>query len=159
MFCYFSMSRSSATKVDVSSNFTEFRVFGLVLVSIALNSAKLLLLSAFVALVLDMLQQQNIPFLKLQTFGDSGKKELTCYEYYFLLFEGSKKSVTTYVYNSCVLTFVTDCMQYTVFGLLQNTVDVGFDLKKLNHPTMQHLEGHHVQTICAFPTDPSETQN
>ena len=68
------MSRSSATNAVSSGNFTEFRVLGLVLVSIALNSAKLLLLSAFVALDLD------IPFYKLQTFGDSGKKEFTCYE-------------------------------------------------------------------------------
>ena len=80
MFCYCSMS--SATKAVSSFNLTEFRVFGLVLVSIALNSAKLPLLSVIVALDLDMLQQQNILFLKLQTFGDSGKKELTCYEYY-----------------------------------------------------------------------------
>ena len=111
MFYYCSMSRSSASKDDSSGNFAEFRVFGLVLVSIALNSTKLLLLSAFGALDLDMLQQQNIPFQKLQTFGDSGKKESTCYEYYFLLFEGSIKSVTTYVCSRCFLKYGAHCIK------------------------------------------------
>ena len=116
MFCYFSMSRSNATKAVSSGNFTEFRVFGLVLVSIAIHSARLLLLSAFGALDLDMLQQQNTPSQKLQTFGDSGKKELTCYEYYFSFFEGVEKSVTTYVCSSWSQTFEEHCsdLAYTV---------------------------------------------
>ena len=44
-----------------------------------------------------------------QTFGDSGKKELICYEYCFLFVEGVEKVLLhTYV--------------VAVFGLLQNTV-------------------------------------
>ena len=50
------MSISSVTNAVSNGNFMEFRVFGLVLVSIALNSVKLLLLSVFGALDLDMLQ-------------------------------------------------------------------------------------------------------
>ena len=109
MFCYCSMSTSSATKADSISYFAEFRAMLTKTKPKTLISAKLPLLSAFVTLDLDMLQQQNIPIQKLQNFGDSGKKELTCYEQYFLLFEGIEKSDITYVCSSWSLTFVQHC--------------------------------------------------
>ena len=55
------MSRSSAMKTDSSSKFAEFRAILTESKPKTLNSAKLLLLSVFVELDLDMLQWQNIP--------------------------------------------------------------------------------------------------